>query len=179
LIRDGSHHLATFQSAQVYLQREERGLAAGAPWFCHFGPELSRGFRALKIWLVIKNHGLKRLGAMITKNCNQASALAELVRQQASLQLLSTSPLNIVCFRYYGSGFNDQELNALNREIVIELQVRGIAAPSTTGIGDMTAIRVCITNHRTEMRDLEALIEGVVTVGLELTATIRERVEIT
>jgi glutamate/tyrosine decarboxylase-like PLP-dependent enzyme len=179
LIRDGRQHLATFQSAQVYLQREERGLAAGAPWCCHFGPELSRGFRALKIWLVIKNHGLKRLGAMITKNCNQASALAELVRQQASLQLLSTSPLNIVCFRYYGSGFNDQELNALNREIVIELQVRGIAAPSTTGIGDMTAIRVCITNHRTEMRDLEALIEGVVTVGLELTATIRERVEIT
>jgi aromatic-L-amino-acid decarboxylase len=175
LVRDHQQHLATFQSSQVYLQREDRGLAAGAPWFCHFGPELSRGFRALKVWVQIKSHGLKRLGAMITKNCSQAVALADLICRHEALQVLSTSPLSIVCFRYFIPQLAEEELDVLNREIVIQLQVRGIAAPSTTSVRGVMAIRVCITNHRTEMSDLERLVEHVVIIGSELVAAERTK----
>ena len=62
LVRDGTLHRDTFASPAAYLRRETRGLAAGAPWPCDFGPDLSRGFRALKTWFTLKVYGTDALG---------------------------------------------------------------------------------------------------------------------
>ena len=170
LIRDGGVHRAAFGSKQDYLAGTERGLAAGQPWFCEFGPELSRGFRALKVWFTLKEHGLRRLGEKIGDNCRQAEWLAQRISGHEELEPLAPVALNIVCFRYADQRLDDRELDRLNEEIVILLQERGIAAPSTTRLDGVLAIRVNITNHRTRIEDLEVLVEAVLEFGGQIAA---------
>lgn len=160
LVRDGVRHRATFDSPASYLQRESRGLAAGSPWPCDFGPDLSRGFRALKTWFTLKTHGLKRLGEMIEGTCSLAKHLERRVRSEPNLELMAPVTLNIVCFRHRGS-----DPDALNARIVVELQESGIAAPSTTRIGGHLVIRAAIVNHRTRTSDVDALVAAILELG--------------
>ena len=148
-----------------YLRRDARGLAGGDPWFCDYGPELSRGFRALKVWFTLKEHGTRRLGAAIERNCEQARYLAARIAAEPRLELMAPVALNIVCFRLRAPGLDEAGLDRLNAEIVADLQESGVAAPSTTTLGGRTAIRVCLTNHRTRQSDLDLLIDAVLTFG--------------
>jgi glutamate/tyrosine decarboxylase-like PLP-dependent enzyme len=160
IVRDGSLHQDTFASPAAYLRRETRGLAAGSPWPCDFGPDLSRGFRALKTWFTLKVYGTDALGAVISRTCALAKYLESRVLETPELELLAPVQLNIVCFRYRG-----RDANRLNAKIVIHLQESGVCAPSTTMIGPNLAIRAAIVNHRTERRDIDELINGVLACG--------------
>jgi glutamate/tyrosine decarboxylase-like PLP-dependent enzyme len=170
LVRRGELQRWTFSSRQDYLAGMARGLAGGEPWFCEYGPELSRGFRALKVWFTLKEHGLARLGRKIDDNCRQAAALAGRVRDHPNLELLAPAPLNIVCFRFTWPGATPELLDRVNGGIVTELQARGIAAPSTTRLEGALAIRVNITNHRTRRSDVAVLIEAILALGAEFAA---------
>ena len=165
LIRDAALQQAAFSGRQAYLAAAERGMAGGEPWFCDLGIELSRGFRALKVWFTMKEHGLRRLGEVVTRNCAQARYLAEQVEAHPELELLAPATLNIVCFRFLAPGLAEQALDDLNAGIVVELQERGIAAPSTTRLKGRLAIRVNLTNHRTRLADLDILLEAVLAAG--------------
>jgi glutamate/tyrosine decarboxylase-like PLP-dependent enzyme len=165
LVRDGAAHARTFASTAPYLARVPRGLAAGAPWFCDYGPDLSRGFRALKVWFTLKEFGTERLGAAVLANCRLARSLGDRVNATPELELLAPVQLNIVCFRYAHPGLSDPELDGLNADIVADVQESGIAAPSTTQLGGRLAIRVNITNHRTDQATLDALLAAVVARG--------------
>jgi aromatic-L-amino-acid decarboxylase len=160
MVRDGEQHRATFAAPVAYLRRETRGLAAGSPWPCDFGPDLSRGFRALKTWFTLKAYGADKLGAMIGRTCRLAKYLEAKVVAEPRLQLLAPVMLNIVCFR-----FRCEDANAVNAEIVADLHESGIAAPSTTMIGSELAIRVAIVNHRTDTPDLDAMFDAVLKFG--------------
>lgn len=161
LVRDGERHRDAFASAAAYLTREARGLAGGAPWFCDYGVDLSRGFRALKVWFTLKVHGTARIGAAIGETCRLARVLEARIATEPELELMAPVALNIVCFRYRSSGGSD----ALNREIVADLQEAGIAAPSTTLLDGRLAIRCAIVNHRTREIDLDRLVDGVLELG--------------
>jgi aromatic-L-amino-acid/L-tryptophan decarboxylase len=165
LMRDAEDQRRSFAAHAEYLNTSERGLAAGEPWFCDFGPELSRGFRALKVWYQISRFGLTRLGAQIASNCRDAAALGRMVEANTRLHLLAPVSLNIVCFRFDPGGLEAEALDTLNQEIVFQLQEQGLAAPSTTRINGRLAIRVNITNHRTQVSDLEYLVEKVLEIG--------------
>ncbi|KJZ17963.1 pyridoxal phosphate-dependent decarboxylase family protein [Loktanella sp. S4079] len=165
LIRDEETHRRAFSERPDYLRGMERGVAAGNPWPTEYGPELSRGFRALKIWAQFVEHGTDKLGALITQNCEQAAYLGELVVANDQLSLAAPVALNICCFRYVAPGIN---LNHLNQDIVIQLQLDGIAVPSTTLINGETVIRVNITNHRTTYADLDILHDAVCKIGAQL-----------
>ena len=158
LIRSEAAHRQSFSERPDYLKGAERGLAAGNPWPVEYGPELSRGFRALKIWTQLAEHGSEKLGAMITRNCKQAAYLAEQVTASEDLELLAPAAMNICCFRWIDPALDAAALDKLNDEIVIQLQLQGIAAPSTTILHGKTAIRVNITNHRTTFADLDLLL---------------------
>ncbi len=160
LVRDGELHRAAFASPVAYLRREARGLAAGSPWPCDFGPDLSRGFRALKAWFTLKVYGTERLGRMIAHTCKLARYLARRVEAEPRLELLAPVALNIVCFRYRGA-----DADRVNEEIVTALQESGIAAPSTTVIDGHLAIRVAIVNHRTRTWDINALLCATLVFG--------------
>jgi len=162
LVRDGAAHRAAFATEPPYLARFDRGLAAGAPWFADYGPDLSRGFRALKVWFTWREHGTAALGRAILENCRQAEALAAAVDACDDLERLAPVGLNIVCFRHRGRpGSDPAALDHLNREIVVAVQESGVAVPSTTLIDGHVAIRVNLTNHRTTMADLHRLLAFV------------------
>ena len=160
LVRDGALHYNTFASPAAYLRREARGMAAGTPWPCDFGPDLSRGFRALKTWFTIKAYGAERLGAMIAKTCALAQHLKRRIEREPRLELAAPVSLNIVCFRYRA-----KEADRVNRDIAADLQESGIAAPSTTVIDGRTAIRAAIVNHRTGKADIDALLRATLAFG--------------
>jgi len=160
MVRDGERHRDAFAAPAAYLRRETRGLAAGSCWPCDLGPDLSRGFRALKTWFTLKTFGTAKLGAVISRCCALASYLEGRIRAEPSLELLAPVNLNIVCFRYRAG-----DANRVNGEIVINLQESGIAAPSTTMVDGQLAIRAAIVNHRTDARDIDALVEAVLAFG--------------
>jgi aromatic-L-amino-acid decarboxylase len=162
LVRDAEAHRAAFAAPAAYLQRETRGLAAGEHWPCDYGPDLSRGFRALKTWMTFKVLGTDAIGAAISRSCALARELEALVRAHPRLELLAPAQLNIVCFRYAAVG---GDVDAVNRRIVADLHEAGEVAPSLTRIDGKAAIRAALFNHRTERRDLEALVRGSVAFG--------------
>jgi aromatic-L-amino-acid/L-tryptophan decarboxylase len=167
LVKDEAAHRAAFSSRPGYLATTQRGLAGGDPWFCEYGPELSRGFRALKIWFTIKAYGLDGLAKVIARNCRQAQLLRRIVAASGDLELLAPVSLNIVCLRFTAPGLPEADLNRLNEHIVAALQLSGIAVPSTTTIAGKTAIRVALTNHRTTDKDLGILVDAVRHYGNE------------
>lgn len=160
LVRDGERHRAAFAAPAAYLRRETRGLAAGSPWPCDLGPDLSRGFRALKTWFTLKTFGTEKLGAMIDRNCALARYLEARILAEPRLELLAPGQLNIVCFRYRAD-----DADRVNAEIVIDIQESGIAAPSTTMLDGQLAIRAAIVNHRSDARDIDALVAAVLEFG--------------
>ncbi|MGP0073635.1 MAG: pyridoxal phosphate-dependent decarboxylase family protein [Bryobacteraceae bacterium] len=163
LVRDGELHRKAFASPAAYLEREKRGLAAGSPWPCDFGPDLSRGFRALKTWFTLKVHGLYALGQTITRTCQLARYLEQRIAASPELELLAPVALNIVCLRYRCA-----DPDRVNARIVIELQESGIAAPSTTRINGEVAIRAAIANHRTDGCDIDRLLDATLRMGRAL-----------
>jgi len=160
LVRDGAWLRRTFAADEAYLRRAERGLAGGDWWPCDYGPDLSRGFRALKTWFTLKTYGADAIGGVVARTVELARRLAELVSREPALELLGPAPLNIVCFGYRGA-----DADRLNAEIVADLHEAGRVAPSLTTIGGRTAIRAAIVNHRTAIEDVEALVTSVLALG--------------
>jgi glutamate/tyrosine decarboxylase-like PLP-dependent enzyme len=163
LVRDGASHRDAFASPAAYLRREARGLAAGHDWPCDFGPDLSRGFRALKTWFTLKVHGTARLGAVMERTCRLARYLQDRVEAWPQLELLAPANLNIVCFRHRGP-----DPDVLNTRIVTALHESGIAAPSTTVLHGNLALRCAIVNHRTKAEDLDRLVTAVLEFGEQM-----------
>ena len=164
LVRDGALHLATFAAPAAYLKRAERGMAAGSPWPCDFGPDLSRGFRALKTWFTIKVYGAEKIGESIAGTCALAQYLKQRIETLPELELLAPVALNIVCFR-----FRCADTDRVNGEIVVGLQESGIVAPSTTTVNGHTAIRAAIVNHRTTQKNIDDLLRETLALGATLT----------
>lgn len=158
LVRSDEAHRRAFAERPDYLQGAEQGLAAGNPWPVDYGPELSRGFRALKIWEHFTEHGTEKLGLMITKNCHQATYLAQLVDAHSNLERLAPVTTSVCCFRYVAEHLNAAETDRINQELVVQLQLRGVVAPSITKVSGKAAIRINITNHRTRMEDIDILL---------------------
>jgi glutamate/tyrosine decarboxylase-like PLP-dependent enzyme len=171
LVRDEPAHRRTFSLTPDYLQHADRGVAAGSMWFSDYGVQLTRGLRALKVWMTIKNSGIDKIGRVIRQNVEQARYLAHLIEQSPNLELLAPVSLNIVCFRYTAPGLDAAQLNALNSELLIRLQESGVAVPSGTNINGEYALRCAITNHRTRREDLHILLDKVIELGDTLTTS--------
>ena len=165
LIRDGAAHRNAFSVGANYLLRHERGLAGGPEPFSNFGMELSRGFKALKVWMSLKENGIEKYKRLVRQNLRQAQFLSELVQSSDHLELLADVSLNIVCYRYNPGSVSEIELNTLNKNILMELQEKGIAAPSYTLLEGKYAIRVAITNHRSRLEDFDLLITETLRIG--------------
>jgi len=173
LVRHEEAHRKTFSLTPEYLEHNTRGLAAGRLWFSDYGLQLSRQFRALKVWMSIKEHGLDRFGRMMTRNVKQAHYLGQLIEKEQDMELLAPIGLNIVCFRFNPGKLDDETLNELNKEILIQLQEQGICAPSYTTLHGRYCLRAAIANHRSVQEDFDVLVEEVVRIGQELTKQFR------
>jgi glutamate/tyrosine decarboxylase-like PLP-dependent enzyme len=170
LVRDAEAHYRTFTLTPDYLEHGERGLAAGDRWFSDYGVQLTRGFRALKVWMALKTYGVQKMGRVISKNIGQARYLAQLVEETPELELLAPVPLNVVCYRYTVPGMSEQSLDALNKELLLRLQESGVAVPSGTLVRGRYALRCAITNHRSTYEDIDILVTNTVQLGRALAA---------
>ncbi len=173
LVRDRSAHKESFYLSPAYLARDEENtvLASGDHWFSDYGLQLSRQFRALKVWMSVQEHGLDRFGRMIDRNVAQARYLGEQVEKHEKLELTAPIGLDIVCFRYNPGGLDTEALNELNKAILSELQRNGIAAPSYTTLDGVYCLRAAISNHRSLFADFDCLVESVLRIGEELART--------
>jgi len=143
-------------------------MASGALWFSDYGLQLTRQFRALKVWMSVKEHGLQRFGRMIARNVEQARYLGRLVEQAEGLELTAPIGLDIVCFRFNPGGLEVEELNQLNQLLLVELQETGLAAPSYTTLHGNYCLRVAISNHRSRDEDFELLVREVLRIAQRL-----------
>ncbi len=190
LVRDGVLQQAAFVTSAAYLGREEQGIAAGSPWPCDLGPDLSRSFRALKVWTTLKVYGTQALGEVVSHTCRLARYLESRVSRMAELEMMAPVELNIACFRFRGvrriedagqelvedAAQDEERLDGLNRQIVIALQEEGEVAPSATRIRGRVVIRAAIVNHRTTHAQIDALLESVRNAGDRLTRSAIEKI---
>jgi aromatic-L-amino-acid decarboxylase len=173
LVRHEEQHRKAFSLTPDYLAHGEDGLGltgGDLPWFSDYGFQLSRGFRALKAWMSLKEHGSHKYARMIQQNIDQARYLGELVKASPELELSAPVTLNVVCFRYVAPEMDNVELDELNKRIIIELQEQGVAVLSGTVINDRHVLRAANVNHRSRREDFEVLVREVVRIGKELTA---------
>jgi len=165
LFKNATAHRAAFATAANYLTAHDRGLGAGPETISNYGMELSRGFKALKVWMSLKEHGLSKYADMIAQNIDQAFYLGDQVKQHQSLELMATVTMNIVCYRYNPGNLDEEQLNILNKELLMRMHEQGVATPSSTLLYGKYAIRVAITNHRTRRKHLDEMIAGTIEIG--------------
>lgn len=169
LIRDFDDHINTFAASPDYLSHMPRGVAGGdRAWFGDMGMQLTRSFRALKVWMTFKAYGLEHFTRQIEQDIENAHYLEDLVRKHPNLELLADVPLNIVCFRYRTDALEAKELNEFNTEIMLRLHERGLAIPSYTRLNGNFALRVSITNHRSTRADFDFLVNKVTEIADEI-----------
>ncbi|HEY6502761.1 MAG TPA: aminotransferase class V-fold PLP-dependent enzyme [Chitinophagaceae bacterium] len=168
LVKNADTHRDTYALQPDYILNHERGIAAGPELTSNFGFDLSRNFKALKVWMALKEHGIDKFKRLIGQNIQQARYLEGLVRREASLELMAPVSMNIVCFRYNPGLLMKWELNKLNKEILMRIQEEGIAAPSYTKLNDEYCLRVAITNHRSIQNDFDVLVKEVLRIGNSL-----------
>jgi glutamate/tyrosine decarboxylase-like PLP-dependent enzyme len=177
LVRRESDHRAAFALTPDYLAHGQGGLGltgGDLPWFSEYGFELSRGFRALRAWMSLKEHGARKYARLIAQNLAQARHLAGLVEAAPELELSAPVVLNVVCFRYVKSGLDGPALDRLNKKIEVELQERGLAVVSTTTVGGRLALHAALCNHRSRREDFDFLIREVIRLGKEFTESQEE-----
>lgn len=163
LYRDPAVARATFSHDADYTRTI--GLADDAAFvFWDYGPELSRPFRALSLWLQFKVYGTELLGRWIGENIACARYFATLVEESGDFELLAPVGLSIFCFRYRPPGYTG-DLNALNERVMAAVQASGTSYLSSASVRGQFALRGCVLNWRTERPDMEQLLRDVRKAG--------------
>lgn len=173
LVRDETLHRATYSVPAAYLSSIPRGVGGASLRAGDLGPQLSRGFKALKIWMSLHEAGVARYREAMERNIALARELEQLVAADPELELMSRTDLSIVCFRFRGRALDAERQDAVNREILMRLQEDGVAVPSHTVLRDRFTLRCAIVNHRTTSADLRLLVDHVCSLGRTLSGTDR------
>ena len=181
LYRDPQTARATFAHeadyTRVIAQEADEAFA-----FWDYGPELSRRFRALKVWMLLRGVGVRALGAAIEKDLVCARHLERLVEASDDFEMAAPVELSIFCFRYLPprlkralADANDverqranEQLDTFNEGLLVELQRDGSSYLSNARIGDRFALRGCVMNYRTTLRDMDILLEDLRRVAARL-----------
>lgn len=169
LVRNEEEHRAAFAARPAYLEGKERGVASGDPWYCDYGIDLSRGNRALKVWLALETYGAEAFGQAITFNCTLAKVMAQEVSQHPKMALARDPISNVCVFSADGSLPADAQ-SALNTEIAVSLQESGEAVFSTTTVDGIEMLRAAIVNHRSTEADVRAAVKAVARMASDLTS---------
>jgi aromatic-L-amino-acid/L-tryptophan decarboxylase len=167
LYRDEDAARHAFAHSAEYVKTASDDPIAGFAFFDQT-IELSRRFRALKLWLSLRYHGLTAFRAAIAENIEQAKLLTKLIDAEPSLELLAPVELSAVCFRWANA--ETDTLNDLNEEILREVNQAGRVWLSNASIRGAVGLRACITNHRTTEQDVRTVVEEVLAAADRVTA---------
>ena len=165
LIADANLHRTALETHADYLAPLSGSVRDGPANLSSRGIQLSRGFKALKVWFSLKAEGVTSFAKAIQKNLQLARYLTDKVAASTALELLSPTTLHIVNLRYIPAGSSAGEIDACNQEIVRRLQSEGIAVPSSTVIDGKFSIRICFSNHRTTENHVDRVFEEILKKG--------------
>jgi glutamate/tyrosine decarboxylase-like PLP-dependent enzyme len=163
LVRDGTMLREAFSLVPPYLRTEEGKGFGGLPWFSEYGFQQTRGFRALKLWAVLRHAGRSGLAALVSRHVALARRLAALVDAAPDLQRLAPVELSVVCFRYAPNDLrgDEERLNAVNKAVMERIQAGGEAFLSGTVLRGQFALRACVLHYGTTEADVAALLDVV------------------
>ena len=162
LVRDGRAMRDTFSLVPSYL-RDETAL----PWFSEFGIQQSRGFRALKLWLALKQIGVDGYRQSIAQDIALARTLQQRLRDAPDFEVVAAGPLSITCFRCRPKALSasDAEIDLFNRRVLERVQTAGDVFLTGTELAGRFVLRACIVNFRTTETDLDVLLDAVRIAG--------------
>ncbi len=170
LVRDPGRMADAFRRPAPYIVHDPDSPVVGPVSFNERGPELSRGFKALKVWMGMKRHGRRGYAAAVEHDVAMARFLGDELLARADFELMTEPVLSIVGFRYRPAGLGDEDaLARLNRRIVNRLVGSGGFFLAPTLLKGCTAMRVAIVNFRTTEDDLRSLLDEVARVGRQIT----------
>ncbi len=167
LVRDAQAMRDTFSLVPPYLRDD-----AALPWFSEFGIQQTRGFKALKLWMVIQQIGEQGYRELISRDVALAKSLQTRIQERNDFELVAAGPLSVTCFRYAPEGAID--LTALNKKLVEIVQREGKVFLTSTELDGQMVLRACIVNFRTTERDLDALLDTVAEAGERVLATVEQ-----
>jgi glutamate/tyrosine decarboxylase-like PLP-dependent enzyme len=183
LLRDMQHLANSFGAIASYVYQDAERL--GHPISLGmFGPQFSRGFQALKVWMSLLAHGRRAYAARISQDARLARYLGERVGEREEFELSAPVGLSICCFRYVppdmppaGEDGSNRErevyLDHLNQRLMTEVQLDGRVFFSNAVLGERFVLRACIVNFRTEADDLDAVLDVAAEIGARLDAELR------
>jgi glutamate/tyrosine decarboxylase-like PLP-dependent enzyme len=167
IVRQGNLLRETFSLVPPYLRTKLDKGFGGMPWFAEYGFQQTRRFNALKLLWVIQQAGRTGLVAHVTRHNTLAQYMASLVDDVPNLELMAPVELSIVCFRYVPDSLREDEdqLDALNKRIVEEVQAGGKAFVNGTILRGRFVLRSCALHYALTEDDVLAIIEEVCQVG--------------
>jgi len=178
MVRDGANLRQTFSLVPPYLQTEGKPEGvAGLPWFSEYGFQQTRAFRALKVWMALRYHGLKGYRSSIERDLALAAHLVSLLKRDCNYEVFTPQSLSIVCFRFSPPSLSGdrQALNSLNKQILERVQLGGEAFLSSTVIEEKFWLRACIVNHRASTTAIDRLRDAVRRAAEEIMTTVADR----
>jgi glutamate/tyrosine decarboxylase-like PLP-dependent enzyme len=170
LVRDGGLLRDAWSLVPPYLRTEEGKGFGGLPWYSEYGFQQTRGFRALKLWMVLQHLGRDGVGALIRRHVGLARRLADAVDAAPDLERMAPVTLSTVCFRLTPpeAGADAARLDALNKLLVERIQAEGRAFLTGTVLRGRFAVRACVLHYGTTDADVDALVEIVRETGARM-----------
>ncbi|HET6848924.1 MAG TPA: pyridoxal-dependent decarboxylase [Gaiellales bacterium] len=173
LVRDLQHLADAYQVHATYVWQDRERTGAGIS-LGELGPQYSRGFGALKVWLSLLAHGSDAYARRICHDAELAHYMAACVEERSDMELAVPVGLSICCFAYVPEQPAPPEyVSRLNERIMTELQLDGRVYISNAVLGDRFVLRACFVNHRTEADDVDAVLDVVTELGARLDAEMR------
>ena len=172
LVKNPNHLIQTYSSHPVYYHFTNEGEETTARNFYEYGFQNSRGFRALKVWMILQQAGRNGYIEMIKKDRELSILLFLLADRHPELEAISQN-LSITTLRYRPRDYKEEDLNTLNESLLIELQQGGEVFLSNAIVMDKYCLRACIVNFRTSEKDIEEIVEIIVRAGRKITESIR------
>ena len=170
LVKDAELMRSAFSLVPPYLRTDgSTSGVGGLPWFSEYGFQQTRAFRALKVWMALKHHGLSGYRRAIDADITLAEYLAKSIDASPDLELCRPQSLSIVCFRFAPARLkqNPQALESLNKTILETIQLSGRAFLSSTVLNGKFWLRACIVNPRARLEHMDELVELIRQTGLQ------------
>jgi glutamate/tyrosine decarboxylase-like PLP-dependent enzyme len=176
-VRDLEQLRASFDMDPSYIRQDKERTGAGLD-LGRFGPQFSRGFWALKVWVSLLAHGRRAYAGRIAHDAELARYLASRVEERADFELACPVGLSICCFRYVPEGLSrgperEGYLSLLNERLMNDIQLDGRVFCSNAVLGDRFVLRTCFVNFRTEAEDVDAVLDVAAELGSRLDGRLR------
>jgi len=179
IVRDLFWLVDSFGAAPSYVHEDKERTRHGLD-LAMFGPQFSRGFQSLKVWLSLLAHGRRAYGERISHDAALARYLGAVIEAREDFQLACPVGLSITCFRFVPPDLpagpveeRERYLDRLNERVMTEVQLDGRVYYSNAVLGGRFVLRSCLVNFRTEAEDMDAVVEVTAEIGAKLDQEIR------